>query len=68
MLSRFVLSRFVLEIVAYAVIGFFFKTMAFKSDDGAETCSSPGGTWEAYCKKADLTSPDPCAFASNGRS
>ena len=47
MLSRFVLSRFVLEIVAYAVIGFFFKTMAFKSDDGAETCSSPGGTWEA---------------------
>ena len=40
-------SPFVLEIVAYAVIGFFFKTMAFKSDDGAETCSSPGGTWEA---------------------
>merc|ERR1711881_281475 len=41
-------------------IGFFFKTMAFKSDDGAETCSSPGGTGEAYCKKADLSSPDPC--------
>jgi hypothetical protein len=42
-------SPFVLEIVAYAVIGYFFKIMAFKSDDGAETCSSPGGTWVSTC-------------------
>ena len=54
-------SPLILELVAYAIIGFFFKIVAFTSDDGQETCSSPGGTWEAYCSTADLSSDDICA-------
>lgn len=38
----------ILELVAYSIIGYFFKIVAFTSDDGQESCSSPGGTWEAY--------------------
>lgn len=54
-------STLILELVAYSIIGFFFKIIAFTSDDGRETCSSPGGTWEAYCSSADLSSDDICA-------
>lgn len=54
-------STLVLELLAYSLIGFFFKVIAFTSDDGQETCSSPGGTWEAYCSSADLSSDDICA-------
>lgn len=37
-------SVLVLELLAYSLIGFFFKIMAFSSDDGVETCSSPGAS------------------------